>query len=40
MERARRLRRARALRDNQPYRLEIQSLDNSQATRAALTDIA
>ncbi len=40
MERARRLRRARALRDNQPYRLEIQSLDNPYAIRAALTDIA
>ena len=40
MERGRRLRRARALRDNQPYRLEIQSLDNLYAVRAALTDIA
>jgi hypothetical protein len=39
MERGRRLRRARALRDNQPYRLEIQSLDNLYAVRAALTDI-
>ena len=36
----RRLRRARALRDNLPYRLEIQSLDNLYAVRAALTDIA
>ncbi len=40
MERARRLRRARALRDNQPYRLEIQSLDNPYAIRAAISDIA
>ena len=40
MERARRLRRARALRDNVPYRLEIQSLDNLYAIRAALTEIA
>jgi len=40
MERGRRLRRARALRDNQPYRLEIQSLDNPYAVRSALTDIA
>ena len=40
MERGRRLRRARALRDNLPYRLEIQSLDNLYAVRAALTDIA
>ncbi len=40
MERGRRLRRARALRDNVPYRLEIQSLDNLYAVRAALTDIA
>ena len=31
---------ARALRDNLPYRLEIQSLDNLYAVRAALTDIA
>ena len=36
----RRLRRARALRDNLPYRLEIQSLDYLYAVRAALTDIA
>jgi hypothetical protein len=40
IQRGRRLRRARALRDNQPYRLEIQSLDNPYAIRAALTDIA
>jgi hypothetical protein len=40
MQRGRRLRRARALRDNQPYRLEIQSLDNPYAVRDALTDIA
>jgi hypothetical protein len=40
MERGRRLRRARALRDDLPYRLEIQSLDNLSAVRAALTDIA
>jgi hypothetical protein len=39
MERGRRLRRARALRDNQPCRLEINSLDNLYAVRAALTDI-
>jgi hypothetical protein len=39
-QRGRRLRRARALRDNQPYRLEIQSLDNPYAIRNALTDIA
>ena len=40
LQRGRRLRRARALRDNLPYRLEIQSLDNLYAVRAALTDIA
>jgi hypothetical protein len=40
MERGRRLRRARALRDNVPYRLEIISLDNPYAVRAALTEIA
>jgi hypothetical protein len=40
MQRGRRLRRARALRDNLPYRFEIQSLDNLYAVRAALTDIA
>jgi len=40
MQRGRRLRRARALRDNLPYRLEIHSLDNLYAVRAALTDIA
>ena len=38
-ERGRRLRRARALRDNLPYRIDIQSLDNPYAVRAALTDI-
>ena len=40
MQRGRRLRRARALRDNLPYRLEIQSLDNPYAIRDAITDIA
>ena len=40
LQRGRRLRRARALRDNVPYRLEIQSLDNPYAIRDALTDIA
>src|SRR5450631_679126 len=40
MQRGRRLRRARALRDNQPYRLEIHSLDNLYAVRDALSDIA
>ena len=40
MQRGRRLRRARALRDNLPYRLEIQSLDNPYAIRNALSDIA
>ena len=40
MQRGRRLRRARALRDNLPYRLEIQSLDNHYAVRDALTDVA
>jgi hypothetical protein len=40
MQRGRRLRRARALRDDQPYRLEIQSLDNPYAVGNALTDIA
>jgi len=40
MQRGRRLRRARALRDNLPYRLEIQSLDNLYAVRDALTEIA
>jgi hypothetical protein len=39
-ERGRRLRRARALRDNVPYRVEIQSLDNPYAIRSALTEIA
>ncbi|HZD30867.1 MAG TPA: hypothetical protein VE779_04320 [Candidatus Angelobacter sp.] len=38
-QRGRRLRRARALRDNQPYRLEIQSLDNLYAVRTALTEV-
>ena len=40
MERARRLRRARALRDDVPYRLQIQSLDNPYAIRTAVTEIA
>jgi hypothetical protein len=40
MQRGRGLRRARALRDNLTYRLEIQSLDNLYAVRAAITDIA
>ena len=40
MQRARRLRRARALRDNVPYRLEIQSLDNPYAIRDAVSDVA
>jgi hypothetical protein len=40
MQHGRHLRRARALRDNQPYRLEIHSLDNLYAVRAALTDVA
>src|SRR5664279_2864141 len=40
MQRASRLRRARALRDNVPYRLEIQSLDNLYAIRDAISDIA
>ena len=40
MQRGRRLRRARAVRDNVPYRLEIQSLDNLYDVRAALTEIA
>ena len=39
-ERGRRLRRARALRDNLPFRLEIQSLDSLYAIRTAITDIA
>jgi hypothetical protein len=38
-ERGRRLRRARALRDNTPYRLEIGSLDSLFATRAAIAEI-
>jgi len=40
MQRGRRLRRARALRDNLPYRLEIQSLDNPYAIRDAVSDVA
>ena len=40
MERARRLNRARALGDNRPFRLEIVSLDNLDAIRTALTDVA
>ena len=40
MQRARRLRRARALRDNLLYRLEIQSLDNPYAIRDAVSDVA
>ena len=40
MQRGRRLRRARALRENVPYRIEIQSLDNVYAIPAALTEIA
>ena len=40
MERARRLRRARALRDNVPYRLEIPPLDDLYAVRTAISDIA
>ena len=40
MQRGRRLRRARALRDNLPYRLEIQSLDNPYAIRDAISDVA
>ena len=38
-ERGRRLRRARALRDNAPYRVEIPSLDNPYAVRNAITEI-
>jgi len=40
MQRASRLRRARALRDNVPYRLEIYSLDNLYAIRDAIREIA
>lgn len=40
MQRTRRLRRARALRDSVPYQLDIQSLDNPYAVRTALTEIA
>jgi hypothetical protein len=39
-QRGRRLRRARALRDNVPYQVEIQSLDNPYAVRTAITEIA
>ena len=39
MERGRRLRRARALRDNAPYRVDIASLDNPYAVRNAITEI-
>jgi len=39
MERGRRLRRARALRDNAPYRVDIPSLDNPYAVRNAITEI-
>jgi len=39
MERGRRLRRARALRENVPYRLDIPSLDNLYAIRNAITEV-
>src|SRR3974377_1685829 len=39
MERGRRLRRARALRENPPYRLDTPSLDNLYAIRNAITEI-
>jgi hypothetical protein len=39
-QRMRRLRRARALRDNVPYRLEIPSLDSPYAVRNAISEIA
>jgi hypothetical protein len=39
-ERRRRLRRARALRDNVPYRLDIPSLDSPYAVRNAISEIA
>ena len=39
-QRGRRLRRARALRDNVPYQPDIQSLDNPYAVRTAITEIA
>ena len=39
-QRGRRLRRARALRENVPYRLEIPPLDNLYAVRSAITEIA
>ena len=40
MQRARRLRRARALRDNVPHRLEIPALDSPYAVRNAISEIA
>ncbi len=40
MQRGRRLRRARALRDNVPYRLDIPSLDSPYAVRDAISEIA
>ncbi len=40
MQRGRRLRRARALRDNVPYRLDIPSLDSPYAVRNAISEIA
>ena len=40
MQRVRRLRRARALRDDQPQRLEIPPLDDAYAIRIALTGVA
>jgi hypothetical protein len=39
LERGRRLRRARALRDNRPYRFQTESLDNLYAVRNALTEV-
>jgi hypothetical protein len=39
-QRGRRLRRARALRDNVPYQIDIQSLDNPYAVRTAITEVA
>src|SRR6516225_4841947 len=39
-QRGRRLRRARALRDNLPYQIDIQSLDNPYAVRNAITEVA
>jgi hypothetical protein len=38
-QRGRRLRRARALRDNLPYQLDIESLDSPYAVRTAVTEI-